>query len=72
LTYSDEKAAEEAVNTFDNYAVDNLVCTAKPFKEPGEVMERNRPDLLKKRVYLMNLPYDAYPHEIENLCKEFV
>ena len=19
----------------------------------------------------MNLPYDTYPHEIENLCKEF-
>ena len=35
-------------------------------------MERNQPDLLKKRVYLMNIPYDAYTHEIENLCKEFV
>jgi len=27
--------------------------------------------MLARRVYLMNLPYDAYPHEVEALCKEF-
>jgi RNA recognition motif-containing protein len=27
--------------------------------------------MLNRRVYLMNLPYDALHKEIENICKEF-
>ena len=27
--------------------------------------------MLARRIYLMNVPYDAYSHEIENLVKEF-
>ena len=38
----------------------------------GEVAPRNEPSVLSKRVYLMNLPYDTYPYEVENLCKTFV
>ena len=63
--------AKEAIKKFDNNAVDNLVCTAKPFLKKGEVHERIEPSLLDRRVYLMNLPYDASIREIESLCKEF-
>lgn len=37
----------------------------------GETSERVDPSLLSRRVYLMNLPYDASIKEIEGLCKEF-
>jgi RNA recognition motif-containing protein len=63
--------AKEAVKKFDNNAVDNLVCTARPFLKKGDVHERLEPSLLSRRVYLMNLPYDAHVREIEALCKEF-
>lgn len=63
--------AKQAIKKFDNNAVDNLVCTAKPFLKKGEVHERIEPSLLDRRVYLMNLPYDATIREIESLCKEF-
>jgi RNA recognition motif-containing protein len=63
--------AKAAIKKFDNNAVDNLVCTAKPFLKKGEVHERIEPSLLDRRVYLMNLPYDASIREIEALCKEF-
>ena len=56
---------------FDNNAVDNLVCSAKPYLAKGEKSDRQDTALLARRVYLMNLPYDAYLHEIEALCKEF-
>lgn len=44
----------------------------KPYIAEGEVAPRMKPELLARRVYLMNLPYDAYLHEIEALCREFV
>ena len=49
-----------------------MICSAKPFFEKGQQSERKETTQLAKRVYLMNLPYDVYPSEIENLCKEFV
>ena len=63
--------ASQAVETFDNHAVDNLICTARPVIEKGEIAPRQDTNLLSKRVYLMNVPYDAYIHEIEALVKEF-
>ena len=41
------------------------------FLKKNEKSERVDENLLPRRVYLMNLSYDAYPHEIEALCKEF-
>ena len=29
------------------------------------------PELLSRRVYLMNIPYDTHMNELELLCKEF-
>ena len=40
--------------------------------QKGEISERISSSLLARRVYLMNIPYDTYPHEIEDLCKTFV
>ena len=31
IEYSSETHAKEAIKKFDNNAVDNLVCTAKPY-----------------------------------------
>jgi|TARA_B110000305_G_C19260336_1_gene549194 RNA recognition motif-containing protein len=47
------------------------VCSARPYLEKGETSERVEPSLLARRVYLMNLPYDAHHKEIEKLCSEF-
>ena len=71
IEYQNEQMAQEAIKKFDNNAVDNLVCTARPFLAKGEVHSRIEPSLLNRRVYLMNLPYDASIREIETLCKEF-
>ena len=35
LTYKDEKVAKEAVNLYNDNAVNDMVCSAKPFLEPG-------------------------------------
>ena len=47
------------------------MCSARPYLEKGETSERVEPSLLARRVYLMNLPYDAHYKEIEKLCSEF-
>ena len=72
IEYKTEAHATQAVSTFNNTAVDNLICLARPVIEKGEVAPRKEPGILSKRVYLMNVPYDAYLHEIEGLCTEFV
>jgi RNA recognition motif-containing protein len=59
------------VEHFHNKAVDNLICNARPFQDKGESTDRIDADLLSKRVYLMNIPYDTHLHELEMLCKEF-
>ena len=71
IQYQNGKIAEEAIKKFDNNAVENLVCSARPFLKKGEVHDRVEPGLLNRRVYLMNLTYDASIREIETLCKEF-
>ena len=43
----------------------------KPFYEKKGESPRKAPGLLARRVYLMNLPYDATKREIEQLVKEF-
>ena len=72
LAYKDQRAADEAVNLYNDSAVDNLICSVKPYIAEGEISTRKEPALLARRVYLMNLPYDSYLHEIEALCREFV
>ena len=49
-----------------------MVCSARPYFAKGESSERVEPGLLARRVYLMNLPYDTHPKEIEKMCSEFV
>ncbi len=69
ITYANESQAKETIKLFDNNAVDNLVCNVRPFVQKGEVTDRTDTSLLARRVYLMNIPYDTFPHEIEDLCK---
>lgn len=72
MTFSSYQQVTEAIAKFDDVAVDDMVVGVKPFLEKGMQSERKDPQLLSKRVYLMNLPYDASVREVEALCKEFV
>jgi hypothetical protein len=40
IKYQTEKQAKDAVLKFDNNAVDNLVCSARPYIEKGAQSER--------------------------------
>lgn len=60
-----------AIKKFDNNAVENLICDVVPFLDKGQAPERAEPSALAKRIYLMNLPYDATALEVEKLCREF-
>jgi RNA recognition motif-containing protein len=71
VTFEQENAAQTAQEKFDNQAVDNLVCRVKPYFERKGESPRQAPGLLARRVYLMNLPYDATRREIETLVREF-
>ena len=72
LTYEKEASAESAIARFDNYAVEGLVCRVKPFFENGlNQSPRNESSLLARRVYLMNVPYDATLKELESVISEF-
>lgn len=71
VTFEQEAAAQSAQEKFDNQAVDNLVCKVKPYYDRKGESPRKAPALLARRLYLMNLPYDATKREIEILVKEF-
>lgn len=43
----------------------------RPYYDRKGESPRKAPALLARRVYLMNLPYDATKREIEGLVKEF-
>lgn len=49
-----------------------MICKVKPFFEKGiNQPERTESSLLARRVYLMNVPYDAALKELETLVSEF-
>jgi len=43
----------------------------RPFYDRKGETPRKAPALLQRRIYLMNLPYDATKREIEALVREF-
>lgn len=71
VTFSDENAALKATSLFDNHAVDDLVNRVRPYFDKKGETPRKDAQLLQRRVYLMNLPYDATKQEIEVLVKQF-
>lgn len=74
LTYEKEGSAESAIARFDNKAVEGLICKVKPYFERGlQENQSTRKDssLLARRVYLMNVPYDATLKELDSLISEF-
>ena len=72
LTYEKEGSAESAIARFDNRAVEGLICKVKPYFEKGlDQSTRVESSLLARRVYLMNVPYDATLKELESLVCEF-
>ena len=44
----------------------------KPYFSKGEKSPRQDEDLLARRIYLMNVPYDATTKELEDLVSTFV
>ena len=51
-----------------------MIVNVKPFFEggiPSDKRPRNEKSLLSRRVYLMNVPYDATHKELESLVSEF-
>ena len=76
IEYKEESNADQAVARFDNQIVDGLICSCKPFinKQNMNIKDddaRRAPSMLARRVYLMNLPYEATNREIEDLVSEF-
>lgn len=65
-----EDSVNEAVKKFDDKPVDDLICRVKPYFTDKSQKRNQQGDLLR-RVYLMNIPYDTYPKEIEQLVQEF-
>ena len=56
---------------FNNVAVDDMVNLAKPVFDKSESNPRHDSNMLARRVYLMNLPYDAHQSAIQKLVSEF-
>ena len=48
-----------------------MVNMLKPVIQKGDHSKRNDTSLLARRVYLMNVPYDAHQSEIKNMVAEF-
>jgi len=71
VEYTSEKNASEAIKVFDNKAVDDVINFAKPVFDKGEQSKRKDVNLLARRVYLMNVPYDAHHSEIKRLVETF-
>ena len=71
VTFSDENAAIKATSVFDNTAVEDMVNRVRPYYDKKGESPRKDSQLLKRRIYLMNLPYDATKQEIEVLVKQF-
>jgi len=73
VTYGDKTAALDAVEKFDQKIVDQLIVKVTPFFGEGSDMERRRlePALMARRVYLMNVPYDASIRELEQFVSKF-
>lgn len=60
VEYQNESSVQDSIKTFDNRAVDDMIHIVKPVFEKGETKPRKDPNLLARRVYLMNVPYDAH------------
>ena len=59
VTYKSEKSVERAIDKYNNQAVNDLITLVKPyFDKKGESL-RTQPGLMKRRVYIMNVPYDC-------------
>lgn len=73
LEVENEDFANEVVKMFHDKVVENHVCLVRPVIEKGSdrTSPRNDPKLLSRRVYLMNVPYDAHKTEIQGLIQEF-
>ena len=74
IAYEQDESADQAIAQFDNRAVDGLICRVKPFisKKDGETSTRRDEGLLARRLYLMNIPYDASVQELEQMVSTFV
>ena len=59
VTFEQDSSALNAQEKYDNIAVESVVCRVKPYYDKKGESPRKALALLARRVYLMNLPYDA-------------
>ena len=48
-----------------------LICRMRPFYERKDENPRKSLEQKRRRVYIMNLPYDVLPEEVMLVLKEF-
>ena len=51
--------------------MENLICKVRPFFEKEDQKPRKESTMINRRVYLMNVPYDATIGELEELVSKF-
>jgi RNA recognition motif-containing protein len=71
VTFDDDKDGEIAVKRMDNRAVENLILSVKPYMDKQDKRPRQAESLLSRRIYLMNVPYDASMEELDGLVSKF-
>lgn len=71
VSFDKEESVQAAINKYDNQAVEDIINLVRPFYQKKKETPRQEKGKLNRRVYLMNLPYDATKGEIERLVKEF-
>jgi len=71
ITFEKDDAGDQAIARFDNQAVENLICKVRPYFEKEDDKPRKEAHMLNRRVYLMNVPYDATIGELEELVSKF-
>jgi RNA recognition motif-containing protein len=55
----------------DNRAHENLILSVKPYLDKHDQRSRQAESLLSRRIYLMNVPYDARMEELDELVSKF-
>lgn len=65
LTYEEEQAGAKCIARFDNSPGEYEIIRVKPYFTKGQERPRTSEELIARRAYLMNVPYDASEKELE-------
>jgi RNA recognition motif-containing protein len=73
ISYSEENEVETALKSFEKEGIflDGHIIKLRPFFDKKGDSPRKDFDLIKKRIYLQNLPYKASKDDVITLVSEF-